>query len=85
MSLFCTIFVAKINIMNFNQLDFAVYCIGLLASKLGMNQTEVYDRLKKSDILDGYIVKGYEPLHTFGSDYIADDLIGYMKEKGALA
>lgn len=71
--------------MTFNQLDFAVYCIGLLASKLGMNQTDVYDRLKKSDILDGYIIKGYEPLHTFGSDYIADDLIGYMKEKGALA
>ena len=71
--------------MNFNQLDFAVYCIGLLASKLGMNQAEVYDRLKKSGILDGHIVKGYESLHTFSSDYIADDLIGYMKERGALA
>ena len=37
--------------MNFNQLDFAVYCIGLVASKLNMNQTDVYDRLKKSGIL----------------------------------
>lgn len=71
--------------MTFNQLDFAVYCIGLLASKLGMNQTEVYDRLKRSDILDGYIVKGYEPLHTFDSEYIADDLISYMREKGVLS
>lgn len=71
--------------MTFDQLDFAVYCIGLLASKLGMNQTEVYDRLKKSDILDGYIVKGYEPLHTFGSKYLTDDLISYMQEKGVLA
>ena len=66
--------------MNFNQLDFAVYCIGLLASKLGMNQTEVHDRLKKSGILDGYIIKGYEPLHTFGSDYIANDLIDYIQQ-----
>ncbi|MDD6378235.1 MAG: DUF3791 domain-containing protein [Prevotella sp.] len=71
--------------MNFNQLDFAVYCIGLLSSKLGMSQTDVYDRLKRFNILDEYIIKGYEPLHTFGSDYIADDLISYMKEKGALA
>lgn len=71
--------------MNYNQLDFAVYCIGLLASKLGMNQTDVYDKLKKSDILNGYIVKGYDPLHTFSSEYIADDLIDYMKEKGVLA
>lgn len=71
--------------MTFNQLDFAVYCIGLLASKLKMSQTEVYDRLKRSAILDDYIIKGYEPLHTFGSEYIADDIISYMKEKGALA
>lgn len=71
--------------MSFDQLDFAVYCIGLLASKLGMSQTEVYDRLKRSGILDGYIIRGYEPLHTFGSDYIANDLIGFMREKGALA
>lgn len=49
-----------------------------------MNQAEVYDRLKRSNILDGYIIKGYDPLHTFGSDYIANDLIGFMKEKGAL-
>ena len=70
--------------MNFNQLDFAVYCIGLVASRLNMNQTDVYDRLKKSGILGVYIVKGYDALHTFSSDYIADDLIDYMKEKGAL-
>ena len=30
--------------MNFNQLDFAVYCIGLVASKLNMNQTDVLSR-----------------------------------------
>lgn len=71
--------------MDFKQLDFAVYCIGLLASRLGLNQADVYDRLKKSGILSGYIVKGYEPLHTFGSDYLANDLIEYMKEKGVLA
>lgn len=50
-----------------------------------MNQSDVYDRLKKSGVLDGYIVEGYEPLHTFSSDCIADDLIGYMKEKGVLS
>lgn len=71
--------------VNFKQLDFAVCCIGLLASRLGMNQSDVYDRLKKLGVLDGYIVEGYEPLHTFSSDCIADDLIGYMKEKGVLS
>ena len=41
--------------MNFNQLDFAVYCIGLVASKLNMSQTDIYDRLKKSGILGGLL------------------------------
>jgi hypothetical protein len=50
-----------------------------------MNQREVYDKLKESDILEGYIVKAYNVLHTFSSDYIADDLIGYMKEKGVIS
>ena len=26
----------------------------------------------------GYIIKGYDPLHTFDSECIADDLISYM-------
>ncbi len=32
-----------------------------------------------------YIVEGYDVLHTFSSDYIAEDIIDYMKEKGVLA
>jgi len=70
--------------MTYDQLDFATYCIGLLSSKLKMNQRDVYDKLKSSGILNDYIVKAYDALHTFSSDYIADDLIKYMKEKGVL-
>jgi hypothetical protein len=70
--------------MTYDQLDFATYCIGLLSSKLKMNQRDVYDKLKSSGILNDYIVKAYDALHTFSSDYIADDLIEYMKEKGVL-
>lgn len=70
--------------MTLAQLDFATYCIGLLASKLGHSQRDIYDRLKGSGILDGYIIEAYDALHTFSSDYLADDLIDYMKQKGAL-
>ena len=70
--------------MTYEQLDFTTYCVGLLACRLGMNQRDVYDKLKESDILDDYIVKAYDVLHTFSSDYIADDLLGYMKEKGVM-
>ncbi|MDD6001019.1 MAG: DUF3791 domain-containing protein [Bacteroidales bacterium] len=68
--------------MSVNILDFALFCIGCIAERLNLNQTEVYDRLNKSGILQDYIVKGYDVLHTFDSEYLTDDIVDYMKEKG---
>lgn len=50
-----------------------------------MPQREVYNRLKQSGILYGYIVPSYDVLHTFGSRYLMEDLIDFMKEKGVLS
>ena len=70
--------------MTFDKLDFALFCIGSIAERLKLNQTEVYDKLQKSDILQGYIVKGYDVLHTFEGEHITDEIVDYMKEKGVL-
>ena len=37
---------------------------------------------EKSDILNGYIVPEYEVLHTQSREYIVDDLLDVMKERG---
>lgn len=68
--------------MNFNQLDFATYCIGLISSVLGKSQKDVFNVLNSSGMLMSYIVSGYDVLHTFGREYLADDLISYMTNKG---
>lgn len=70
--------------MSSEQLDFVTYCIGNLAIRLKLPQRTVYMRLKDTGILDNYIIKGYRILHTFGKDYLMNDLITYMQEKGAL-
>ena len=70
--------------MNEEQLEFVTYCISKLSDILKMSQREVYRRLHESGILYDYIVPSYDVLHTFGSRYLMEDLIGYMKEKGAL-
>jgi len=70
--------------MDKNTLEFVTYCISKLASLLNMTQREVYRRLLSSGILYGYIVPSYDVLHTFGSRYLMEDLIDYMKEKGVL-
>lgn len=40
--------------------------------------------LKDSDILGSYIVPSYEVLHTYSPEYIADDLVSLMKERGVI-
>lgn len=68
-----------------DQLDFVTFCIGNLSIRLNLPQKVVYMKLKESGILDDYIVKGYDVLHTFGKEYLMNDLIDYMQEKGALS
>ena len=70
--------------MDKNTLEFVTYCIGKLALQLKMSQQKVYILLKDSGILDDYMVPSYDVLHTFGSRYLMEDLIDYMKEKGVL-
>lgn len=71
--------------MSCNNIDFVTYCIGNLSRRLNMSAVEVYRRLKQSGILSGYIIPSYDVLHTFGKEYLMEDLTEYMREKGVLA
>jgi hypothetical protein len=65
-------------------LGFVTYCIISLARKLNLSQTDVYNRLRQSGILYDYIVPSYDVLHTFSTEYLMEDLVDFMKEKGVL-
>ncbi|HJA99716.1 MAG TPA: DUF3791 domain-containing protein [Candidatus Mediterraneibacter merdavium] len=70
-------------IKNSDELEFVVFCIENVAAKLGVGAELVYQAFtEKSDILNGYIVPEYEVLHTQGRDYIVDDLLDVMRERG---
>ncbi len=70
-------------IKNADELEFAVFCIENVAQKLEMNPAEVYQALaEKSDILNGYIIPSYEILHTQSKEYIVEDIISLMEERG---
>lgn len=71
--------------MNTSNIDFVTYCIGNLSRRLGLTQRDVYKRLNSSGILNDYIVACYDVLHTFGKEYLMQDLTDYMKEKGAIS
>ena len=70
-------------IKNSSELKFVVFCIENVASKLGVNAKRVYQAFtEQSDILNGYIVPEYEALHTQSREYIVDDLLDVIKERG---
>ena len=75
----------KQNIEKSRELEFAIFSIENIPAKLGVSAEKVYDALtEKSDILNDYIIPEYEILHTQGKEYIVDDIIEVMKERGVL-
>ena len=70
-------------ITNADELEFAVFCIENIGIRLGRSAEEVYQMLTgKSNILNSYIIPEYEMLHTQSKDYIVDDIVSLMKERG---
>lgn len=70
-------------INDVNQLEFAIFCIENVAAALNVDPKLVYQAFtENSDILMGYIVPEYEILHTQSKEYIVDDILELMKEKG---
>lgn len=71
--------------MSKNQVEFTVFCIENIAIKLGITGDEVYRLLTTdSDILDEYVIPNYDILHTQDKEYIVNDIMDYMKERGVL-
>lgn len=70
-------------IKNSREMEFAVFCIENAAAKLGVDAKLVYQAFtEKSNILGGYIVPQYEVLHTQSREYIINDLLDVMAERG---
>ena len=65
-----------------DRIEFAVFCIENVASRLHADASGVYKALKDSRIMDDYIFPNYEVLHTQGKEYIVDDILEVMKEEG---
>ena len=69
--------------MNAHELEFAIFCIENVAEYLGIKGSEAYKLLvEQSDILDSYIIPCSDALHTQGKEYIINDIIDVMRERG---
>ena len=65
------------------ELEFAIFCIENVADKFNIDATKVYSMLtEQTNILNEYIIPEYEILHMQNKDYIVDDIIEIVKERG---
>ena len=54
-------------------------CIEATARRLGKSYREVYDRMDRVGMIDGYIYPCYSTLHTESRENIVDDLLSCLK------
>ena len=64
------------------ELTFVVFVLHDLGQHWNMTTPEVYDILNSTGILDDYIIKCYDVLHTQGKEYLVEDITDFVKEKG---
>ena len=67
--------------MSREKLTFVVFLIHQLAEAWGQSPSQVYERLVEKHILDEYIIRHYDTLHSLGREYLIDDITGFMKER----
>ena len=64
------------------ELTFVVFILHALGQHWNMTTPEVYDILNTTGILDDYIIKCYDVLHTLGKEYLVEDITEFVREKG---
>lgn len=70
--------------MDAKILNFTIFIIHKLASAWKLSPGRVYGILNSSGILDNYIIKCYDVLHTLGAEAMVDDLSELARERGVL-
>ncbi len=58
---------------------FVATCIETTARFLNVSCKEIFTRMKKVGMIENYIFKNYETLHTQSREYIAEDMVECLK------
>ncbi len=66
------------------EMQFSVFLIHQLAQNWQKTPREVYQTLDSTHILDDYIIKHYDVLHSMGEQSLVEDITEFVKEKQAV-
>lgn len=68
--------------INEKEMDFVVYCVENLANYINEDSVKTFDILDDNNLIEDYIVKFYDILHTQGKDWIIEELVEQLEERG---
>ena len=60
-------------------LVFAASCVEGTAQRLGVSYREVYDWMKRVEMIGNYIIPYYDVLHTMSREHVIDDMLECLK------
>lgn len=58
---------------------FASSCVEAAARKLGCSTGEMYRRMKRVGLVAGFILPGYDVLHTQSREHVTEDVLGALQ------
>lgn len=64
------------------ELSFSIFMLYSLAEAWKKTPSAVYHILNQTGILDNYIIRCYDTLHTLGKEYLVEDVTEFVREKG---
>ena len=61
-----------------SKMIFASSCVESAARRRGTTTTEMYQRMKRVGLMDGFILKCYDALHTQSREHVTEDVLGAL-------
>ena len=59
---------------------FVSSCVEAAAKKVGCSTGEMYRRMKRVGLISGFIIPGYEALHTQSREHVTEDVLGALHQ-----
>lgn len=61
-----------------DRMIFAASCVECAAHELGISAKEAYLRMKRVNLIEGYILKHYDAIHSESRKHITEDIVGCL-------
>lgn len=58
---------------------FASSCVETAAKKMGYSTSQMYQRMKRVGLIHGFILPGYEALHSQSREHVTEDVLGALR------